>query len=141
MNLGVMYLGVSMNASIVETVLHGKAVQSAISLDDLVSRGMAVMTFEDDLTFVNYNGVGLSRNLTTSEVFTCQHTESRAWSAEIMANGNQDGIYYPCRHNNQEYSAVLFDGRTIVSQISSMGRLDEIDKVFEILDDHHVAVM
>lgn len=139
--VGVCYLGTSLGAAIVETVLHSQPQMNFVPIGVLESKAVVEVIFEQDLHLVSYNGNDLKRNSTTSEIFTCQHEYSQKWAEAIIENrAEYPGVFYPCRHNNTYYSVAIFEGRAPIKKITPIKLLSELNETYQILIDHDVGV-
>ena len=132
---GVLYLGTTLWACLVETLLHNNAKAKSLGKSFLEKKSLAILQFKKDLTLVNYNGVGLVRNDVEGFIFTCEHNISQLWASSIMNNENHySGIYFPCNHNNECYSVALFESADVNYSIEGIGTLygsllkDDLDK-------------
>ena len=138
--VGVCYIGTSLTAAIVETILHSRSGINAVSENELRLKALAEITFTHDIELVWFSGTNLKKNQTTANIYTCPHPESQQWAGKIMQNPrNYAGILFPCSHNDQARSVSLFEGRAQISEVVSAGTLDEIDETYEILLSHGVG--
>ncbi|MCF6317668.1 MAG: hypothetical protein L3J83_00055 [Proteobacteria bacterium] len=121
-----MYIGKTMEASFTEKILHGGMNIDVVSKSKLKTISVIEICFKHDLTLVNFNSAGLTKNNVNSFIFSCSHEISRNWATSIINNiHSYDGIFYPCNHDNQYYSIALFDRSHLDYTVKSLGRLTD----------------
>ena len=143
--VGVMYIGKSVEAALTETLLHGRMELDFITVEKLNQLSMVEIVFDHDIQLVNFNASGLKKNNVDSSIFSGEHFISRKWASAIINNvHNYNGIYYPCKHDNQYYSIALFDRDSISFSVADLGSLYGTvlnDFVDDFLFDHGVGVI
>ena len=144
-NVGVMYVGESVEAALTETLLNGRMELEYISADKLNQLSMVEIVFEHDIKLVNFNASGLKKNNVNSSIFSGEHFVSRKWATAIIKNvHNYNGIYYPCKHDNQYYSIALFNRDDIIFSVTELGSLYGRclnDFVDDFLFEHGVGII
>lgn len=105
----VLYLGLSYETAIVETLLRNPR-RRIIDFVDLEIRSMATLINAQPLRLVAAHGAGLAKLGTTAALSTGPYRFSRRWSLELWTHKDRpDGILYASRHNPELISAAIFD--------------------------------
>ena len=107
---GVLYVGESELAAFIET-FGQKTGQRVVDEAMLKVRGISRLELKRPFRVVDLDGPNLARVGADAGLFAGDRAIARAWSAAFFAHPEKpDGLRYPCRHDNQEYSLAIFGG-------------------------------
>lgn len=107
---GVLYLGESPRAAFIETFGHDTG-QRLVALADLALRGMTTFAARRALRVVDLTGPNLARLGADAGLFAGGIEIAQQWSSALRTHPDApDGLRYPCRHDNHEFSIALFSG-------------------------------
>lgn len=137
------YLGHFRPAAFVETMLRAPALQ-LVTWVALQERQMAWIETSRALELVEFDGPGLRALGATLEVLgTHDYTLPGAWSRALHEHpARPDGIFYPCRHDNQEYGIALFDrARDVLRYLSSRPLCDDRNFLAEMARKYRFAIV
>lgn len=143
---GVCYMGTSLDACIVETIMHDNPEITEYPSDDLGSLSLANICFNRDLKLVAMYGSSLVKNSADASVTTMDHNVSRAWSTSIMNNpNNYDGIIWRSRVNNDLMSVVIFercyDHLHVLPAADTFLSTYQYGAVCKVLDEHNIVLI
>ncbi len=105
----VCYLGATLEASFVETVLHEPPVP-IVSLSDLALQRWTELRVVQPLRLVQLHSHGFARLYTSSVIASGDHRHSRVWRRALWEHPEApDGIEYRSSHDDSTFSIALFD--------------------------------
>ncbi len=125
---GVMYLGESPEAALVETFIRGKSTERHITIHELHENPLSEIRFDYALRLVDLTANGLIRLGADARICTGgNYSVSQHWALALWRHPDQpDGIFYCSRHNLSLRCAAVFEraGGTVTS--SNFGSLADI---------------
>lgn len=118
---GVLYLGESPRAAFIETFGHETG-QRLVSFADLKPRGMTRFAARRPLRVVELTGPNLARLGADAALFAGGIEIAQQWSSALRSHPDApDGLRYPCRHDNHEFSIALFSGAAREKRLHRVG--------------------
>ena len=108
-HFGVLYVGLSLDGAVVETVLRNPA-RRLVPYADLAARGTCLLTPARDLKLVRLHGTGLQALGCDNAISTGPYDPCGAWADALWAHKDQpDGIAYRSRHDPGQLCLALFE--------------------------------
>jgi hypothetical protein len=106
---GVLYVGLSLAASVVETLLRNPS-RRMVAYSELAQRASCQVTSERDLRVVRLYGTGLQAVGCDNAISTGPYDVCGAWADALWARPDRpDGIAYQSRHDSGEICVALFE--------------------------------
>jgi RES domain len=136
----VLYLGLSYDAAIVETLFRNPR-RRTVDRSDIDARSIATLTNAAPLRLVQGHGSGLARLGTTASLSTGGYRASRRWALEIWRHKDQpDGLVYVSRHNPKLLCAAVFDRYQAGFTQSSAPLLDDAAALATVFLGHGKSI-
>ena len=105
----VLYVGLSLDGAVVETVLHNPA-RRLMAYAEIAARASSRLTSSRDLKLVRLHGTGLQAVGCDNAISTGPYDPCGAWADALWAHKDQpDGIAYQSRHDPGQICLALFE--------------------------------
>jgi RES domain len=136
----VLYLGLSYDAAIVETLFRNPR-RRTVDRSDIDARNIAVLANRGPLRLVQAHGSGLARLGTTASLSTGGYRASRRWGLALWNHKDQpDGLVYFSRHNPGMLCAAVFDRYTASFDESSASLRDDAAELARVFLAHGKSI-
>jgi hypothetical protein len=117
---GVLYVGLSFDAAIVETLFRNPAIL-LVDEEDLDKRSVSTLKANRKLRLAKAFGPGLARIGTTNAISTGPYDACALWSQALFKHPDRpDGILYQSSHSSRELCAALFEREDLTFSMLSM---------------------
>jgi hypothetical protein len=136
----VMYLGLSYEAALVETLFRNPR-RRTVDLVDLQIRSMAALINGTVLRLVQAHGAGLAQLGTTAALSTGGYRSSRQWALTLWGHKDQpDGLVYVSRHNPSLLCAAIFNRSGAIFSGTTAPLLDDEPSVRAVFQAHGKSI-
>lgn len=106
---GVLYLGLSRNGALAETILRNPQ-RLMVAAADLTSRAATAVSVQRDLRIVRMHGRGLQALGTDNAISTGPYEPCGRWADALWDHPDMpDGLAYQSRHDPSEICVALFE--------------------------------
>jgi hypothetical protein len=134
---GVLYVGLSLSAALVETLLRNPN-RKLVDYGQIVARSVSRLNCASDLRLAQMFGAGLSQLGTDNSISTGPYDACGLWADELWKHPDApDGIAYQSRHDPAQLCLALFERPTQILNVSETRPLiNQIGLVSRIFRGH-----
>jgi RES domain len=139
---GVLYVGCSLAAAAVETLLRNPG-RRMVRYPDIADRALCQLTCARDLKVVRLHGTGLQAVGCDNAISTGPYGVCGAWSNALWAHSDRpDGIAYQSRHDSGEICLALFEREDLQLQASELVPLiEELPRIAALLSTYGKSIV
>jgi hypothetical protein len=139
---GVLYVGLSLAAALVETLARNPA-RRMVGYADIAARASCVIRSGRDLRIVRLHGSGLQQVGCDNAVSTGPYDACGAWADALWEHSERpDGLVYQSRHDSGELCIALFERTDLkLTADPQTPLLDQLSTVSTVLGRYRKSIV
>jgi len=138
---GVLYVGLTLTAAVVETLLRNPA-RKMVAYSEIAARGSSVVSSERDLRLVRLHGSGLQQLGCDNAISTGPYEPCGAWADALWTHKSApDGIAYQSRHDSSQICLAVFERSDLrLTASAAVALADQLPTVARLLSAYGKSV-